>query len=186
PIPRRATMEIARAVIGCKSDDPQLTQVAKQAAGSPLFAEELARVIASGKAAATVPTIEAAIQVSLDALEPGCRDALVRMSVFGLAGWDGGAAALGVERPEEALSKLVQAEMLVEQPGARFGGHRELRFKHALVRDVAYASASEAMKSDLHARAAEWLAQVGEDAATIAEHYDLGGRHALAAGYWEK
>ena len=34
--------------------------------------------------------------------------------------------------------------------------------------------------------AARWLAQVGEDAARIAEHFDLGGLSADAAAFWEK
>ena len=60
-----AYIEAVGARIGCTYtiDEAKLDQVAQQAAGSPLFAEELARVIASGKDAATAPTIEAAIQV---------------------------------------------------------------------------------------------------------------------------
>ncbi|MBN4050347.1 protein kinase [Desulfobulbus sp. AH-315-M07] len=191
PVARRATMEIARAVIGCDLDDPQLVQVAKQAAGSPLFAEELARVIATGKPAAMVPTIEAAIQVSLDVLEPSARDALVHMSVFGLTGWDDGLKALGVDDCEEVLKALSQADLLVALPDSRFAlgslssPCREYRFKHALVRDVTYASASDVMRKGLHASAAAWFVKVGEDAATIAEHYDLGDQQERAADFWE-
>ena len=186
PIPRRATMEIARSLIGCDIDDPKLRDVAKQAAGSPLFAEELARVIASGKEAATVPTIEAAIQVSLDQLDSELHDALVRMSVFGLSTWDNGLAAVGTENAESVLDRLIDAEMVVEQALSRFVGTREFWFKHALVRDVTYASASDAMRKENHAKIADWLSEVGEDAATIAEHYDLGDRSGTAAGYWEQ
>jgi eukaryotic-like serine/threonine-protein kinase len=186
PIPRRASMAIARAVIGCEEDDPKLLEVAKQAAGSPLFAEELARVISSGKEVSTVPSIEAAIQVSLDGLEPAAQEALVRMSVFGLSAWEQGLAAIGVEQPADALERLLDAELVLEQALSRFPDSREVWFKHALVRDVAYASASDAMRRELHAKVADWLASVGDDAATIAEHYDLGGESAKAAGYWEK
>ena len=185
PIARRAAMEIARAVIGCPSDDPKLGQVAEQAAGSPLFAEELARALAAGKPLAAVPTIEAAIQVSLDALEPAAYDALLRMSALGLAVWDKAVGALGVWDPAAALARLAEAELVVEREVSRFAGNRELWFKHALVRDVAYASLSESLRAELHARAANWLAEVGEDAATVAEHYDLGGQHVLAADQWE-
>lgn len=185
PVPRRATMEIARAVIGCALDDPLLLQVAKQAAGSPLFAEELARVIATGKTAAMVPTIEAAIQVSLDVLDPHVRDALVHLSVFGLTGWDDGLKALGVTEHNAAIRALVDADLLVALPDSRFANCREYRFKHALVRDVTYASASEAMRKTNHAAAAAWFVKVGEDAATIAEHYDLGEQHERAADFWE-
>ncbi|MEM1029147.1 MAG: protein kinase [Myxococcota bacterium] len=186
PVPRRATMRIARAVMGCDEGDPALEVVARQAAGSPLFAEELARVIARGQTVASVPTIEAAIQVSLDALEPQDREALVAMSVFGLSSWDRGLAALGVDAPTERLEALVNADLVVEQAIARFRDTREFWFKHALVRDVAYASASEALRLELHAAVAGWLAEVGEDAATVAEHYDLGAEHQLAADHWER
>jgi tetratricopeptide (TPR) repeat protein len=185
PIARRATREIARAMIGAAASDAMLDQVAQQAAGSPLFAEELARVIAAGKDMGKAPTIEAAIQVSLDALEETTRDAVVRASVFGMSVWDAGLTALGVTEAAAALRKLLGAELLVEHAGSRFSGTREFLFKHALVRDVAYASAGEELKKELHAGAARWLGSMGEDAATVAQHFDLGGRHEEAAVHWE-
>jgi serine/threonine protein kinase len=185
PIARRAAREIARAVIGENASDHMLDQVAQQAAGSPLFAEELARVIASGKDATSAPTIEAAIQVSLDALDDAARDAVLKSSVYGLSVWDTGIAALGVPEPDLALRKLVSAEMLVEHDASRFSGAREFLFKHALVREVAYASAGEEARAQLHGSAAVWLAQMGEDSATVAQHFDLGGRHEEAAVHWE-
>jgi eukaryotic-like serine/threonine-protein kinase len=185
PIARKATREIARAVLGPGATEAMLDQVALQAAGSPMFAEELSRVIASGKDVAKAPTIEAAIQVSLDALDDQSRDAVLRASVFGLSVWDAGVAALGVLEPEAALRRLVSAELLVENARSRFAGTREFLFKHALVREVAYASAGEDLKKDLHASAARWLASMGEDAANVAQHFDLGKRHEEAAVHWE-
>lgn len=185
PIARKATREIARAVLGEGASEAMLDQVAQQSAGSPMFAEELARVIASGKDVAKAPTIEAAIQVSLDALDDASRDAVVRASVFGLSVWDDGVAAIGVGEPEAALRRLVSAELLVESARSRFAGTREFLFKHALVREVAYASAGEDLKAKLHASAARWLASMGEDAANVAQHYDLGKRHEEASVHWE-
>ncbi len=43
----------------------------------------------------------------------------------------------------EALRELAAAEVLVEQAHSRFGGTREFAFKHALMREVAYASLGE-------------------------------------------
>ena len=83
------------------------------------------------------------------------------------------------------LRKLVGAELLVEHPLSRFPGTREFVFKHALVREVAYASADDSMKRRLHGRAAQWLSSMSEDAATVAQHFDLGDRHAEAASFWE-
>ena len=185
PIARKATREIARAVLGSSATEAMLDQVAQQSAGSPMFAEELSRVIASGKDVAKAPTIEAAIQVSLDALDDQSRDAVVRASVFGFSVWDAGVAAIGVGEPEAALRRLVSAELLVENARSRFAGTREFLFKHALVREVAYASAGEDLKASLHASAARWLASMGEDAANVAQHYDLGKRHEEAATHWE-
>jgi len=185
PMARKATREIARAVIGQACDDAMLDQVAQQAAGSPLFAQELARVIASGKDARAAPTIEAAIQVSLDALDDAAREAVVRASVFGLSVWDQGLAAIGVTDPAAALKKLIGAEMLVEHAQSRFTSTREYLFKHALVRDVAYTSAGEELRKKLHALAARWLDSMGEDAATVAQHFDLGDEHEEAAHHWE-
>jgi tetratricopeptide (TPR) repeat protein len=185
PIARRATREIARSILGAKATDEQLDRVAEQAAGSPLFAEELARLMAAGKNAETAPTIEAAIQVSLDALDDAARSAVVRMSVLGLSVWDAGVRHLGVENDEGAFKRLVAAEIVVEQPKSRFVTTKEYLFKHALIRDVAYAMAGDGLKKQLHGRAAEWLGEVGEDAATVAQHYDLGGRFEDAARFWE-
>lgn len=185
PIARRATREIARAMIGPSATDAMLDQVAQQAAGSPLFAEELARVVAAGKDMGTAPTIEAAIQVSLDALEEAAREGVVRASVFGMSVWDAGLSALDVADAEAVLRKLVGAELLVEHAKSRFSGTREFVFKHALVREVAYGSADDGLKRKLHTAAARWLAGMGEDTATVAQHFDLGGRHEEAADYWE-
>ncbi|MBM4356815.1 MAG: protein kinase [Deltaproteobacteria bacterium] len=185
PLSRQATMDIARSLLGCLKGDPKLERISKQAAGSPLFAEELARVMASGREVGVVPTIEAAVQISLDVLDPAARDALTRMSVFGLASWESGLEAVGVTATEEVLARLVESEIVVAIPQSRFPGTREFRFKHALVRDVVHGTAGDSLRRELHARVAAWLASVGNDAATVAEHFDLGGLHGEAAGFWE-
>src|SRR5262249_52444221 len=46
-------------------------------------------------------------------------------------------------------------------------------------------SAGEALRSQLHAAAARWLGSMGEDDATVAQHFDLGGQHEAAAAHWE-
>ncbi len=193
PMAKRAVREIARSLIGPGASDAQLEQVAAQAAGSPLFAEELARLVAQGKGLSNAPTIEAAIQVSLDALDDGVRDAAGRLTIFGLTGWDAGLAALydpsmsglHLSPPEVLLGKMVGADLLMESAKTRFSGTKEFIFKHALIREVAYAMVGDEMKRHLHGRAAEWLESVGEDAATVAHHYDLGKRHDVAAKHWE-
>jgi hypothetical protein len=186
PVSRRATRAIARAVLGEEASDELVERIATQASGLPLFAEELARLTATGRSAENAPTIEAAIQASLDVLDEECRDGLGRLSVFGLTCWDSALEALGMPGAEGVIKALVAAEVLVEQNVSRFTGAREWVFKHALVREVAYASLGESERRELHALAAAWLGSMGEDAATVAGHYDLGGKHAAAAEHWSR
>jgi tetratricopeptide (TPR) repeat protein len=160
--------------------------IATQAAGSPLFAEELARLAAQGRDAAQAPTIEAAMQVQLDALDDATRDAASRLSVFGQTGWDEGLEALGVPTAAETLRLLAASEIVVEQAQSRFKGTREFAFKHALMREVAYAALGEDALRDLHARAGRWLARMAEDDATVARHLELGHAFEEAAVHLEK
>jgi tetratricopeptide (TPR) repeat protein len=122
----------------------------------------------------------------LDSLDDECRDAVGRLSVLGLTCWDSALEALGMPRAESVMKALAGSELLVEQNVSRFPGTREWLFKHALVREVAYSSLGERERKELHGLAAAWLASMGEDAATVAGHYDLGAQHARAAEHWAR
>jgi serine/threonine protein kinase/tetratricopeptide (TPR) repeat protein len=190
PLPRKSVRAIAQAVLGARANgeagDAIVDGIAAQAAGSPLFAEELARLSAQGRDASRAATIEAALQVHLDALDDFGRDAAARLAVFGQVGWDLGLEALGVPNAGEALRDLAAAEVLVEQATTRFPGTREWALKHALMREVAYASLGEDQLRGAHARAGHWLAKMGEDDAIVARHLELGGESVAAAGFLEK
>lgn len=186
PISKRATRTIARALMGEGTPDDVLDRIADQSAGLPLFAEELARITAARETPVNAPTIEAAIQVSLDSLDDECRDAVGRLSVFGQTCWDAGLEALGLANAESVMKALAAAEVLMEQNQSRFPGTREWVFKHALVREVAYSRLGERECKELHGLAAGWLARMGEDAATVAGHYDLGGQEVAAAEHWAR
>lgn len=190
PLARRTVRSIAKAILGDKSNGPEgealVDSISTQAAGSPLFAEELARLAQQGRDAASAPTIEAAIQVSLDALDEDVRDAATKLSVFGMQVWDAGLTALGGKNAPEMMRALAAAEQLVEQVNSRFKDAREWAFKHALTREVAYASLGDDQLRELHASAGRWLAKMGEDDATVARHFELGGEPVLGANYLEK
>lgn len=186
PLSKRASRSIARGIVGEDAPDEIVERIALQAGGLPLFAEELSRLTASGRDAALAPTIESAIQVSMDSLDDECRDAVGRLSVFGLTGWDAGLEALGMQQAESLMKALSASEVLIEQNVSRFTGAREWMFKHALVREVAYNSLGERERRELHTLAARWLASMGEDAATVARHFDIGGQHQAAALHWAR
>jgi serine/threonine protein kinase/tetratricopeptide (TPR) repeat protein len=190
PLSQRSVRAIAKSILAAKGQgeagDALVETIALQAAGSPLFAEELARIAAQGKDAASAPTIEAAIQVQLDALDESARDAASRLAVFGQFGWDLGLTELGSPNAEADLAALAAAEIVVERAQSRFAGAREWAFKHALTRDVAYASLPEDLLQTLHARAGRFLARVGEDDAIVARHLEVGGVPREAANYLER
>jgi tetratricopeptide (TPR) repeat protein len=190
PLSRKYARAIATALLGERASGEQgdalADSIAQQSAGLPLFAEELARLAAAGREASDAPTIEAAMQVHLDALDEPGRDAASRFAVFGQVGWDVGLEAVGVPAASDTLRELAAAEVLVEQAHARFAGTREFAFKHALMREVAYAALGEETLKETHARCGRWLAKVGEDDAIVARHLELGGEGVAAATYLEK
>jgi tetratricopeptide (TPR) repeat protein len=186
PLSLGASKAIASAMLGQHADPEVVERIAVQAAGLPLFAEELSRLSAAGRASEHAPTIEAAIQVSLDALDEECRDAVGRLSVLGQTCWDAALEALGIPGAEGIMRDLAAAEVLIEQNVPRLTGTREWMFKHALVREVAYNSLGEPERRELHALAADWLASMGEDAVTVAGHYDLGDQPTRAAEHWAR
>jgi hypothetical protein len=190
PLSRKQARAIALSILGERGNGEQgealADSIAHQSAGSPLFAEELARIAAVGRDASDAPTIESAMQVHLDALDDFGRDAAARLAVFGLMGWDLGLEGLGVAGAGEVLRELAAAEILVEQAHARFAGTREFAFKHSLMREVAYASLGDEALREYHARAGRWLARAGEDDAIVARHLELGGEGSLAATHLEK
>jgi hypothetical protein len=190
PLSRKQARTIATSILGERASGERgeslVDSIAQQSAGLPLFTEELARIAAAGRDATDAPTIEAAMQVHLDQLDDFGRDAAAKLAVFGHVGWDAGLDAIGVANAAEVLRELAAAEILVEQARARFAGTREFAFKHALMREVAYASLGEEALREYHARAGRWLAGVGEDDAVVARHLELGGQATAAAAYVEK
>jgi hypothetical protein len=190
PLSRKQARSIASSILGERASGDRgeaiVDSIAQQSAGLPLFAEELARLAAAGRNASEAPTIEAAMQVHLDALDDFGRDAAAKLAVFGQAGWDVGLQSIGVPHAPEVLRELCAAEILIEQAQSRFASTREFAFKHALMREVAYASLGEEQLREYHRRAGHWLAKVGEDDAIVARHLELGGDGAAGAQYLEK
>lgn len=166
--------------------DEAVERVVGQSGGSPLFAEELARLAARGTNVAIAPTIEAAIQVSLDSLNDAQADAVGRLSVLGATVWHAALSHLGVTNADTLLTSLVDSEILVQQEPSRFAFTQEYQFKHTMIRDVAYARLGRIERRQLHQLAAEWLEACGEDPAIVAGHLDLAELPERAAAYWAR
>lgn len=154
--------------------------IVERAGGNALFLEELIRYAAEGHEGLPL-TVQAVVQLRLDAMAPALRGVARAASVFGRACWSGGVEALAEEPCLAELEALAQNEILTECEESRFAGQREWSFRHALVREAIYASLLDEDRACFHGRAARWLEAVGEeDLATLAWHVERGGDLARA------
>jgi hypothetical protein len=188
PLPVRALRLVVRAVLAERGevDETVCDMLAGQAAGLPLFAEELARLSAQGRDATSAATIEAVLQVQLDALDDDLREAAMCMSIFGVVVWEQGLAALGIREPARVLELLAASGIVVEQSNSHLQGLREWTFKHPLMQEVAYAALADGARREIHALAGRWLGTVGEDDAIVASHLEMGHDFAEAARHLER
>ncbi|WP_437781853.1 protein kinase domain-containing protein [Sorangium sp. So ce1097] len=160
-----------------------------RATSRAFWLEDLIRSIARGDAEASPETVLAMAHARLDDLHPAVRRILRAASVFGEAFWRGGVAALlggaqGAPDLDRWLSELVARGLVERRPASRFAGEEEYAFRHARLREAAYATLSRGDRLLGHRLAGAWLEQVGEpDALALAEHFDHGGEHDRAV-WW--
>jgi class 3 adenylate cyclase/tetratricopeptide (TPR) repeat protein len=169
-------------------------RVLEQAEGNPFFVEEMLAMLIDRKALvrangawhvdddlAELPlpdSVHGVIAARIDLLETADRDALRRASIVGRVFWP---PAVGLS--DEAAHPLM-ARGLVTERTSSMSGMREFGFKHALTRDVAYASVPRGERRTLHRQVAEWIQEVAPDrgleVAELAAHH-----YAEALGYGE-
>ncbi|UQA63975.1 protein kinase [Polyangium aurulentum] len=190
---RRAGERLARYALGEGADAAVIERIVRLSDGNAFYLEELIRWTAEGKGADMPETVVAMVESRLGALDEGARRLLRAASVFGEVFWTGSVAALlgGEARRSDVtsgLGPLVQREILLRRKESRFAGEEELAFRHALLREGAYAMLTDADRALGHRLAGEWLEARGEgDARALAEHFEKGGdgpaagRHYLRA-----
>ena len=131
----------------------------------------------------------AAIQARLDALGEDAKLLLRVASVFGTEfSADGVTALLGPQARRFDLrgwlTVLVERELVFSRGDAQAN---EYGFRHALVRDAAYALLTESERSLAHRLAGDWLEALGAvEPAVLAEHFDRGGARDRAAQAYAK
>jgi len=177
---RKASARLVHEVLGPQVSDSVVERIIEQASGNALFLEELIRMVAEGRGEALPKTVLAMLQSRLLRLEPGARQALLAASFFGRTFWlEGVEALLGqhVSRRdvEHWLQQLVELELVEQQLSTQHPSQKEYRFRHGLIRDVAYDLVPEEDKPLGHRLVGDWLEQQHEpDLLVLAEHYQLG------------
>ena len=142
--------------------------------GNPFFVEEMLHMLieqgaieqrggrwqpTEGVSEIPVPdSVHGVIAARLDLLDTDSRDAIRKCAVVGRVFWPEAA-----DVREHVIAGLAPRGLVAEHPTSSMEGLREFSFKHALTRDVAYASLPRPERRDLHRRVGEWLLDVAPD-----------------------
>jgi len=163
--------------------------VVERAEGNPFFVEELlGMLIDRGLLArrnrhwvlherphefAVPDSIQAVLAARIDLLDAAEKSALQAAAVIGRTFWAGPIYELADGEPD--LRVLEDRDFVRRRAGSSMAGEREYVIKHALTREVAYASLPKARRARMHAAFAAWLERGGEDrddlASFLAHHY---------------
>src|SRR5207253_8730552 len=132
--------------------------------GNPLFVEETVRMLLEEGAGGDerIPdSLQARIGARIDRLPAGAKIVLQRGSVIGRTFWGGAIDHLSPEYDsdelEDMLDDLLLRDFLTREERSTISGKSAYRFKHVLIREVAYGGLSKSGRAEYHTRFAEWL-----------------------------
>jgi hypothetical protein len=182
PLARRASERLVRDALGAAATDSIVGDIVGRAGGNALFLEELVRAAATHRVGELPIGVIGTLQLRFDMLPPDARAVVRVASVFGEYFTAAGVRSLLPHRGdvEQAIRQIVDEEIF-RAAGDGFA------FRHALVREAAYALLTEDDRRTAHALAGEHLERIGDgDPAVIAKHFDLGGRKTDAATWYAR
>jgi ABC-type transport system substrate-binding protein/class 3 adenylate cyclase len=200
PLPDDASRALAASVADAGLPESVADLLVSRSGGNPFFLEAALRSLIErgvlrredGQLALAVPVhqlsvptvVQGALQARLDRLAPATRDVLSTAAVVGRSFT---APLLELILPPEtvmpALADLQRLDLIVEE---RRRPMRELRFRHGLVQEVAYASLVEAKRRKLHRRVGEALESLHADSppfGVLARHFEEADVPEKAAEY---
>jgi class 3 adenylate cyclase/tetratricopeptide (TPR) repeat protein len=157
--------------------------VLAKAEGNPLFVEETIRALAEqpdGMQQRIPDTLQALIAARIDRLPPESRRLVQRAAVMGRVFLRGALVHLSpdVADVDAVLDDLLFRDFVLHEDRSAISGERAFKFKHVLIREVAYAGLSKGSRADLHLLFAGWLRErAGEELVEIlAFHLDQATR----------
>ena len=140
------------------------TRLLDKTEGNPLFVEETVRMLVEEGADGgdRIPdSLQAMIGARIDRLPAGAKIVLQRGSVIGRTFWAGAIDHLSPEYDsdelEDMLDDLLLRDFLTREERSTISGESAYRFKHVLIREVAYGGLSKSGRAEYHTRFAEWL-----------------------------
>ncbi len=186
----RASRELVDNVLADDVDAAAKKRIVALAMGNAFFLEELIRSTKQGLE--LPPTLLAMAHSRIAGLPPATRRIARAASVFGERFWYQGLLALlgkelDAERLASGLEALTDQELIEPVRYGRFADHREFVFRHALVREAAYASLTPEDRCLGHHLAAEWLEHAGETSdLVLACHFEAGAAGERAHHYFSR
>jgi tetratricopeptide (TPR) repeat protein len=173
--------------IGGDLGDDVVGRIVERADGVPFFAEELARAAQEGQELAETAQLSGFLRARLDELGADAKQVINEIAV---AGQEirldvlRQVSELPDEQVDELLSNLVGRRVIV-----RAGGpvSEVVRFRHGLMRNVAYESLLGPRRAELHGRLAAVMSELPGAAVAaedLAAQLELGGDHQGSAPLW--
>jgi DNA-binding SARP family transcriptional activator/tetratricopeptide (TPR) repeat protein len=142
-------------------DESHRDDVLVRAGGNPYFIEQMVIHLAESESSTLPDTLHSLLAARVDALPFPEKRILQEASVMGRTFSD---EVLARRLPDEdvatSLAGLERRGLIAANPAATPGGYEAYVFKHALLRDVAYASVSAARRTDAHLAVAAWLEEL--------------------------
>jgi hypothetical protein len=188
PLTRKASVDLVRNALGDHAPLEIVTRVVDRADGNPFYLEELIRAVAAGKTDDFPDSILGMVEARLDAEGAEAKRILRAASIFGERFSRRGVAALlgGEESRHEVgawLETLTTREIVAHVSAA--GVDPLYTFRHALVREAAYAALTEQDRALGHRLAGAWIEDSGHaDALALAEHFRRGDEPARAVRWY--
>ncbi len=166
-LPLDESKELVNLLIGEHDLPVDVETVLAKTEGNPLFVEETIRMLVerSGGGMERIPdTLQALIAARIDRLAPAQRRMLQRASVMGRIFMQGAIERLTPENDVgDTLDQLLLRDFVVREQRASITGEEAFKFKHVLIREVAYAGLSKGSRADLHQAFAGWLGERAGD-----------------------
>jgi len=145
-------------------------RILETAEGNPLFIEQLLAAELEGDLATLPDSIQMLLAARLDRLDEADRAVIQAAAVCGTSFTSDEVSALVGEDVAASLVTLVRRELI--RPGEAEDVERGgWSFRHALVRDVAYAGVTKRRRAELHERLAERALEADVDGDVSAAHH---------------
>ena len=179
PLGRTDSEALVEALLDGELGSGARQAVLEKSEGNPLFVEETVRMLseANGGGVDRIPdTLQALIAARIDHLPAGGKELLQGAAVMGRIFWKGALGELVLEGTDidPLLEDLHLREFVLPEARSSISGEDAFKFKHVLIREVAYSGLSKAARAGYHQRFAEWLRKrAGEELLEVrAYHLD--------------